>query len=350
VDQCRLLWGEDSALFKNRCLGQFATAEADGVIPLAWVEEANARWMTLFGDRLRVPSSKRDVTKGTPWVIGYDEPLHVIAHDVARAGGDNNVWALRQGNAILELRRDAFTDNLVLLADKGAAIQDQHPTPEGEQPKIIVDADGLGVGVYDILRTAGHKAVAFHGSGATKRRDATGELAFRNQRAAAHWNLREMLDPDAGLDVALPPDDKLTGDLVAPHYRIVSGSRIQVEEKAEIVKRLHRSPDDGDAVVMAMWESAGGMSWADVYEEIAARERGDKPKEQPEAEDEEGGAPRPVAPPVLQPKAKPRSSEGWHTMYAPAEPDQPTQGPQNPQAPPGAPRAPWPGPHGHVGR
>ncbi len=352
VEQSARLWGEDSALYKNRCLGQFASAELDGIVPLAWVEDANARWMLLFGDRLGA-STTRDPELGTPAIMTLDEPLHVIGADIARAGGDKSVFALRQGNAVLELRRDAFTDNLTVLGDKIAAIQDQHPTPEGREAKIVVDCDGLGVGVHDNLRTDGRNTVAFHGSGATKRRDATGEIGFKNVRAAAWWNMREMLDPAAELEVALPPDDKLTGDLCSARQRLISGSRIQVESKEEIVKRLGRSPDDGDAVVMAYWESAGGVTWADVYEEIAAMERGGTvgsdierhyqtlalikegncacgvaddvcPRLLAAKREDDGTHPwlrtdldRFNAPPVLKPKPKPRSAGGWHNMYGP---------------------------------
>jgi rubrerythrin len=61
----------------------------------------------------------------------------------------------------------------------------------------------------------------------------------------------------------LPPDDLLTGDLTTPHWRVMSGGRIQVESKDDIRKRLGRSTDDGDAVVMAMWPQSGG--WAEAY-------------------------------------------------------------------------------------
>ena len=43
----------------------------------------------------------------------------------------------------------------------------------------------------------------------------------------------------------------------------VSGARIQVESKDDIKKRLGRSTDDGDAVVMAYSRSGG--SWASLY-------------------------------------------------------------------------------------
>jgi hypothetical protein len=318
VEQCEKLWGADSALYKNRCLGQFASPEKDGVIPLAWVEDANDRWQRLFASRFVDDHGKtyRDPEEGTPAILDQDEPLHVVGVDVARAGGDKTVFALRQGNAVLELRRDAFTDNLMVTAGKAGAVQDAHGGP-----KLVVDADGVGAGVYDALRSEGRRVTAFHASAATKRRDASGELGFVNMRAAAWWNMREMLDPAAELDVALPPDDRLTGDLVTPRRREVSGGRIQVESKEDIHKRLARSTDDGDAVVMAMWENAGGLTWAEFYESVAiAEDKAPAPVEQPEAG---------TAPPVLQPRPKPRSTGGWAAVYAKPEAD------GHPEVPPG---------------
>jgi len=46
----------------------------------------------------------------------------------------------------------------------------------------------------------------------------------------------------------------LIGDLLAPKWRVLPGGRIQVEKKDDIIKRLGRSPDRGDAVVMAFWD------------------------------------------------------------------------------------------------
>ena len=44
VDEHRALWGETSAVFRNRILGEFAADEEQGVIPLAWIEAAQERW------------------------------------------------------------------------------------------------------------------------------------------------------------------------------------------------------------------------------------------------------------------------------------------------------------------
>jgi hypothetical protein len=62
--------------------------------------------------------------------------------------------------------------------------------------------------------------------------------------------LRELLDPSSGATVCLPPDDALTGDLTAPHIeRITSSSKMIVESKEKIRKRLGRSTDSADAVI-----------------------------------------------------------------------------------------------------
>jgi hypothetical protein len=66
--------------------------------------------------------------------------------------------------------------------------------------------------------------------------------------------MRELLDPAFGSTVALPPDDLLTGDLTAPRRgKMTSGGKLTVESKLDIRKRLGRSTDDGDAVVMAFF-------------------------------------------------------------------------------------------------
>jgi hypothetical protein len=64
------------------------------------------------------------------------------------------------------------------------------------------------------------------------------------------WKLREALDPDHNPTLALPPHPQLLGDLTAPKWFLALRG-IQVESKDEIRKRLGRSTNVGDAVLMA---------------------------------------------------------------------------------------------------
>jgi hypothetical protein len=238
-EQAYALWGE-SAVYYNRVEGEFHSSDEDGVIPLGWVEAANERWRAWH-------------EAGEPALDG----LRSVGVDVARSGRDKTVMALRYGDTVSELRRSSREDT---MATTGRAAGILHANPK---MTAVVDLIGIGAGVFDRLREQHLPAVGFNAGAHTTRRDASNELGFVDCRSAAWWNLREMLDPSGGHRVALPPDDRLTGDLTAPHWRPMSGGKIRVESKDDIRKRLGRSTDDGDATVQAFWLRSG--SWAEVY-------------------------------------------------------------------------------------
>ena len=114
--------------------------------------------------------------------------------------------------------------------------------------------DALGVGGETIghLESNGMQVVPVVGydtdSCVAQTDKATGKLKFRNLRAMIWWRFREMLDPQTGCRIALPPDPKMKAGLCAPLWKLTPGG-ILIESKEEIKKRLGRSPDDGDAVV-----------------------------------------------------------------------------------------------------
>ena len=220
AEQRRAQWGEGSALYLNHVLAEFG-GEPDGVIPLAWVEAAVERWKAL------------DV-KPAPELVGVD---------VADEGADDTVMALRCGDVVSELRRYPQGDTM-LTAERAA-----HHAGEA-----IVDSIGVGAGVLARLRQllGPSRAVGFVASERTDRKDKSGEFGFLNKRAAAWWNLRELLEPPS--ELCLPDDALLLGDLTTPKWREAAGGRIQVESKDEIRKRLGRSTDAGDAVVMVFWD------------------------------------------------------------------------------------------------
>jgi hypothetical protein len=235
-------WGEKSAVYQNRVAGEFAASDEDSVIPLAYIERANERWRVLQES-------------------GGFHPITGVAADVARSGDAKTVLAIRAEMAIVELRYFSGIDTMETAGRvKGVMIANNVPSS--------IDIVGLGAGVYDKLREDGELVahglfpVAFVAGARTTFKDKTGELGFVDLRAAAWWNAREILEDD-GLQAAIPPDDILTGDLTAPKWRVMSGGRIRVESKEDIAKRLGRSTDAGDAVVMAYWHDAQRVGYGE---------------------------------------------------------------------------------------
>ena len=200
------------------------------IIPTAWVKAAQGRWRE---------DGRPTNEQGDPL------PLTAIGCDPARGGKDKTVICKRYG---------AWFD--VPIGYPGAMTQDGPRVAalvmnerEGE-PIINVDVIGIGSSVYDSLvaQDITVNPVNFaEGSSAT---DKSGKFSMRNVRAAAWWAMREALDPESKQDIALPPGGEVLADLTAPHWKL-STSGILVESKEDIKQRLGRSPDVGDALVLA---------------------------------------------------------------------------------------------------
>ena len=224
VDARRVQWGEDSALFKNHVLAEFG-GEPDATIPLAWIELAMNR------------------ESAGPRVM-------TISADIADTGSDETIIAYRGADEITEF------EEVVGLDLMGQAERITNRLPRGGL--AVIDSIGIGAGVFSRVKQlvgAAGRVVGFVASEGTKRRDASGQFRFRNKRSAAWWGMRELLDPESGFELVLPRDDMLLGDLAAPKWSEHAGGVIQVESKDDIKKRLGRSTDRGDAVVMAFWGS-----------------------------------------------------------------------------------------------
>lgn len=237
ASQRKRQWGEKSAVYQNRVLGNFASSDEDAVIPLSWVEESNERWLQ---------RNERNISDA-------DWGIHaVIGADVGR-GGDPSVIAHRwdhpsKNRAIRNL--DRFHEHDIMpLAGRIAGIL------RGDVfVKAVIDIIGIGAGAYDRLREQSDikgRVLPFVANGKTSELDESEELGFVDLRSLGYWRMREGLG-DGSID--LPPDDLLTGDLTTPKYKVMSGGKIKVESKKDLKERLGRSTDDGDAVIMAFMD------------------------------------------------------------------------------------------------
>lgn len=206
--------------------GRFDVGQADSdnqLIPTHWVNVAQTRWD-------RKPTGRMDA----------------VGVDVAQGGADKTVLVARHGQWFSEpvVRRGEDTPDGPSVA--ALVVQTMRDGAE-----VIVDCGGgFGGSAYDHLKQQNVPVVSFVGSRASSAKTKDGTLAFVNQRAESWWRFREALDPVMGEGLAIPPNPELLADLTSVSWKLTSRG-IQLESKDDLRKRLGRSPDMGDAFVLA---------------------------------------------------------------------------------------------------
>lgn len=217
-------WGEDSAAYQNRVLGNFYASSADAVIPLSWVEDAIERW------QVWVKSGRRRFSQ-----------TKVFGVDVALDGADFTGVARRCGHVIEGVEKLRLSNTVKIATEVEKRM--------GPGDDSVVDVIGVGAGVRATLQERGKKSRPFTASKKSYKKDLSKQYTFLNRRAEMWWGMRELLDPAFEPDICLPPDDQLIGELTAPKWTVTAGSKIQVESKKDIRKRLGRSTDLADCVL-----------------------------------------------------------------------------------------------------
>lgn len=204
---------EGSALWDVKVLGEFPRTADDAVVPLAGIEAAQAR----------------EVAVG-------EDPERRLACDVARFGTDETVFALREGKRIRIVKSYIGRDTME-TAGWAKRLREQYGAD-----RIVIDDSGLGGGVTDRLRELGEPVIAF-----TAAERALDPDLYPNRRSEAWFTLAEQID-----DLDLDPDPQLAADLSGPRWKMDSRGRRVVEKKEETKKRIGRSPDRADAVLMTL--------------------------------------------------------------------------------------------------
>jgi hypothetical protein len=219
--------------------GNFMAVRADSlnqVIPLEWVVAAQARW-------------KPDQ--------GRTEAMTSMGFDPAGGGNDAAVIARRHGG---------WFDNLISLKGKdtkdGTAMCLEVVSVRKDGAPVVLDVGGGYAGA--IIERFKDNSIPFHrfnGTMSATGRANASSLPFLNKRAEAWWRFREALDPnqEGGSKICLPPDTELRSELTAPTWDAPNG-KIRIQAKDDLRVLLGRSPNKGDAVVMALTEGAHSSS------------------------------------------------------------------------------------------
>ena len=218
------------------------TDDAYQVIPRSWVKQAQARWT-------QEPPKHSN---------GQILPIRRAGVDVARGGKDKTVFVFKRGRWFSKLIKHPG-----IITPDGAKVAALYiEACKGDKPtQTNIDVIGVGSSAFDHLKHKFTCVPVNFGAGAdegdgTDVTDKSGTLIMANVRAWAWWGMREALDPDSGNRLALPPDPELLGDLCAPRWK-PKGDKIFIESKDDVIKRLGRSPDCGDAIVLANFEGGG---------------------------------------------------------------------------------------------
>lgn len=234
IDDLIVDYGADSPQYTAKVRGLFPADKSTGIIPWSWAHRCRGVEATARVGPLRVPVH-----------LGVD----------VGGGGDLTVIRERQGPTVGGRWVENTDDSEVIVDRVLTVIRDTGAT------EVKVDFGGIGFGVVGSLRrrvaTEVRHPVTIHAVnfGAT----AKDNEKYLNVRAELWWEGR-LRSTDGNPWDLTGADERTMADLTEPQWFETSDGRIQVEAKDQVRKRLGRSPDDGDAVLLAFYDPPTGVA------------------------------------------------------------------------------------------
>lgn len=160
----------------------------------------------------------------------------VMGVDVARGGGNFNVWVLRCGNYAKILEKTKENDLMAVVGNTIRLAKEQGI----DYRNIFVDDTGVGAGVFDRLSEQ-RMQVNRVTLGGTADEDAK----FINRRAENYWRLKEWINRGGKVDKS----EDWT-ELLSMKYKSDSQGRLKMMSKDEMRKNGVDSPDVADALML----------------------------------------------------------------------------------------------------
>ncbi len=239
VEERRKMWGEGSAMFRARVLGEFPDRGEDNLISVSDIEDATYPPGEVPAGEVppgEVPTGEVPTGEVPADTVGH-QPA-VVGVDVARFGADRTVIVVRRGATVVDMQVFHGFANTEVADEVQAVVHEQRPK------QLNVDATGVGSGVVDILNQEGHPVYGFHGAGAPV--DEADTCA--NLRAEGYWTLARRFRDHT---IRIPRDAELTAELASLRFRYNSRGKVLMESKESIKRRGLPSPDRADALMLA---------------------------------------------------------------------------------------------------
>lgn len=272
----QLEWGVESPIYIAKVRGEFPQEGDDVLYPLDFIDAAvDAYGETVCGtcgkrggqwDKRREadvgcgcanPTPRPAVAHGTHYAIGCDVARFGFNKTVAIGGSRTRF------DRLSAWERKPTTETTSRLIAIKREIEDGIDGAVGRKVDVIaVDDSGLGGGVTDQLREAGHEVKAVLHGGKTSEE---GRELFANLKAEMSWEFRKALDENrrARLEgkpgtFALLPNERLQGQLSAMRRRYGGKGVLSIVDPddpsipaGELAPGMKVSPDHAHAAIIA---------------------------------------------------------------------------------------------------
>ena len=233
VEQTIDRYGKDSNYYKAMVTGEIPSEDVDALLQLSWIEAAEKR-------------------EEVDYYFGYMKRF--VTWDVADGGDDLHV--------IKAWENTTEVDSIEL---RGKKVEEAEPyvwrlLRKHRGNAIIVDADGIGRVAVSLLEQTTDKStyiIPFFGSST----EVNDPQTFKHKRSEAFWDMRNLFERDR-ISISYIPEQHEELSSLKLDQNTRQGN-VAVEAKKFLKKRLGRSPDRMDGIMMM----------AGMYEEVPIIEK-----------------------------------------------------------------------------
>lgn len=237
-----------------------------GAVSRLWIEERRKKWgeedprwiARVLGRYPEIGSmslfSMRTIEAAAMMLPTMREGLH-LGIDVAGEGGDLNVATVVRDGVVEDVREWSGIDPMGTVGMIVQLIRELHVNPTN----VHIDSTGLGSGIVARLIEQGYSVdgINFAESPSGAWADVLHDQTALNRRAEMYLVAAQLLR-DGNLKIPARFDltrrDLCATRLTKPH----SSGASQIEPKDAIKKRIGRSPDFGDSLVLALCRTPSG--------------------------------------------------------------------------------------------